>query len=455
MMDRRKFIKTAAGIAAYSVAGPKLARSFVPRYDDSFLDDTGPSLVRSVVPRSDDAFLNDMSQRSFHFFWEQSDPYTGLTRDRTATSRHLEDGRDLGSIAATGFGLAALCIGAERKWVDPDLARIRVRNTLEFFANHAPNERGWFYHFMDIRTGQPNGFGAAAKLKSEVSSIDTALLMGGILTARQYFGDDAAIVRLSDAIYRRMDFQWMLNGHPTLLSHGWTAEKGFIPHRWDSYCELTLLYLLGIGSPSVGLDPASWYAWNRDENTYGGSSYIGSAPLFTHQFSHAFVDYRNRREARGAQINWFENSVTATRVHRQFCMDIAEKFPGYSDRMWGITSSDSANGDVAWCGPPVHCAIDGTVVPCAAGGSLMFTPEICIPALRAMHDRLGEKIYGRYGFVDAFHPTNGWVDRDYVGIDVGISLLAAENIRSGNVWKWFMENSAVQRGMDRAELVAA
>lgn len=435
MMDRRSFLKTAAGIAAYSVAGP--------------------SLVRNPVPRGDDAFLDDLSQRSFRFFWEQSDPFTGLTRDRTASKPHLVEKRNHGSIAATGFGLAALCIGADRKWVDSDQARTRVRNTLDFFAHHAPNERGWFYHWMDIRTGERSGFDTADAPKSELSSIDSALLMGGILTARQYFSGDAEIERLADAIYHRMDFRWMLNGHPLLLSHGWTAENGFIPHRWDSYCELTLLYLLGIGSPSSSLDPASWYAWNRDENTYGGSSFIGNAPLFTHQFSHAFVDYRNRREARGTRVDWFENSVTATKVHRRFCMDIAREFPGYSGRVWGITSSDSANGYLAWGGPPVHCAIDGTVVPCAAGGSLMFAPEICIPALRAMHDRFGQRIYGRYGFVDAFHPTNGWVDRDYVGIDVGITLLAAENIRTGNVWKWFMANSQVQRGMDLAGLAAA
>src|ERR1017187_6253623 len=434
-MDRRSFLRTATGFAAYSLLVP--------------------SPVLRLLPQSDDSFLDDFSERSFRFFWEQSDPNTGLTRDRAASGRHEEERRNIGSIAATGFGLAALCIGASRNWIEPDQARNRVRNTLSFFALHAPNERGWFYHCMGIRTGQRSVYHANDRQKSELSSIDSAFLMGGILTARQYFHDDAEIVRLADIIYRRMDFRWMLNGHPLLLSQGWTAEKGFIPHRWDSYCELTILYLLGIGSPTSRLDPASWYAWNRKENIYDSRRFIGSAPLFTHQFSHAFVDYRNRREARGARINWFDNSVTATHAHRQYCLDAARKFPGYSERVWGVTSSDSAKGYVAWGGLHSQSAIDGTVVPCAAGGSLMFAPEICVPALRTMHNRFGEKIYGRYGFVDAFHPTNGWVDRDYVGIDVGIALLAAENLRSGNVWKWFMANPEVQRGMDLAELVAA
>jgi len=412
-----------------------------------------PPLLRRVTPRDDDAFLQDLAERSFLYFWEQSDPHTGLARERSVGGRRPQEHRNVGSIAATGFGLTAVCIGAARQWVDPELARTRVRNTLEFFAYHAPNERGWFYHRMDLHTGQRSGFHPGDRQKSELSSIDSALLLGGILTARQYFHRDPEIVRLADLIYHRMDFRWMLNGHPLLLSQGWTPEAGFLPCRWDSYCELTLLYLLGIGSPTHRLDPASWYAWRREENSYDGSRFIGKAPLFTHQFSHAFVDYRGRREARGQQINWFENSITATQVNRRFCMDLAHHFPGYGERVWGITSSDSAQGYIAWDGAPNREGIDGTVVPCAAGGSLMFTPELCLPALRTMHDRFGEKIYGRYGFVDAFHPTAGWADSDYLGIDVGITLLASENLRSDSVWKWFMANPEIARAMTLAELV--
>jgi hypothetical protein len=307
-----------------------------------------------------------------------------------------------------------------------------------------------------MRTGERSGFHPADPNKSELSSIDSALLLSGIMAARGCFGDeDAEIDRLAAAIYERMDFRWMLNGHPLLLSQGWTPEEGFIPYRWDSYCEHTALYLLGIGSEYHPLSPDSWYAWSRKENTYEGETYVGTAPLFTHQFSHAFIDYRGRQERRGTQMNWFTNSVRATRAHRQFCLELAKDFPGYSRDIWGVTSSESANGYVAWGGPPNRCGIDGTVVPCAAGGSLMFTPDICVPALRSMHDRFGHKVYGRYGFVDAFHPTNGWMAQDYLGIDVGITLLAAENLRSGNVWTWFMANPQVQSALKRIELLPA
>jgi hypothetical protein len=208
-----------------------------------------------------------------------------------------------------------------------------------------------------------------------------------------------------------------------------------------------MLYLLAIGSPSHPIGPESWFAWKREWATYDGYRYLSSgAPLFTHQYSHAWVDYRDHREGKPPHTDYFQNSVTATRAHRAFCLDMAAEFPGYGENVWGITASDSVKGYVAWGGPPRHPAIDGTVVPCAAGGSLMFTPDISLPALRAMH-RFGDRIYGRYGFVDAFNPTTGWVNPDVIGIDIGIVLLSAENLRAGNVWRWFMRNGEVGRAM--------
>jgi len=154
-------------------------------------------------------------------------------------------------------------------------------------------------------------------------------------------------------------------------------------------------------------------------------------------------------------VNYFDNSVKATRAHRAFCIDLSKEFPGYSENIWGITASDSARGYVAWGGPPRDASIDGTVVPAAAAGSLMFTPDICLPALLAMKDKFGEKIWGRYGFIDAFNPSTGWVDRDVIGLDVGITLLSAENMRSGNIWRWFMRNPEIHRAMKLAGFVAA
>lgn len=409
--------------------------------------------TKQKLSLEDDRFLEDLSRRSFQYFWEFTDPDTGMTRGRAKADGTPYDPirRDIGSIAVTGFGLVALCIAAERGWVKRDEARIRVRNTMRFFADHAPQEHGWFFHWMNVKTGQRTGVLQSSEKKSELSSIDSALLMGGILAARQCFKKDPEIVKLATRIYERMDFQWMLNGDPLLLSHGWTPESGFIKSRWARYSEFTIIYLLGIGSPTHAIDPESWYAWERPENVYGQYKYIGLSPLFTHQYSQGFVDYRGRREQRGSKIDWFENSVAATRAHRQFCIDLAGEFPGYSENIWGVTSSNSATGYKAWGGPPRitlgNRAIDGTVVPCAAGGSLMLAPDICLPALQAMKARFGDKIYGRYGFTDAFHPTNGWVSSDVLGLDVGITLLSAENLRSGNIWKWFMLNAEIPRAM--------
>jgi hypothetical protein len=240
----------------------------------------------------------------------------------------------------------------------------------------------------------------------------------------------------------------MLAGHPSLLSHGWKPETGFLESRWRDYSEETIVYLLAIGSPTHAIAKAAWYAWRRDPVAYEGYRYVaGAAPLFIHQFSHAWVDYRGRRDRAPSGLNYFENSVAATQAHRLFCIHLAKEFPGYSETIWGITASDSARGYVAWGGPPRDPAIDGTVVPCAAAGSLMFTPDISLPALRAMKEKYGERIYGRYGFTDAFNPTTGWVNPDVIGIDVGITLLSAENLRTGNVWRWFMRNREIPRAM--------
>ena len=394
----------------------------------------------------DDRLLDDLSHRAFLYFWEQSGRQTGLTLDRARTdgSPHDEHHRTVGSIAATGFALTATCIAAERSWVPAGEARQRVLTTLRFFADRAAHKNGWFYHWMDIESGE-------RQWKSEVSSIDTALLLGGVLTSRQYFRTDAEIVELATRIYNRVDFPWMLNGHPTLLAHGWKPEDGFIRNRWDTYSEHTLLYLLAIGSPTHPISPRSWYAWTRDVNPYPGFQFIGNAPLFTHQYSHAWVDYRGRREDQGSRIDYFANSVTATRAHRQFCLDLKPRFPIYAEDLWGITPSDSAKGYVVWGGPPAQGPIDGTIVPCAAAGSVMLAPEICIPVLRRLRE-FGDRVFGRYGFVDAFNPMLAWVGPDVVGIDVGITLISAENVRTGRVWQWFMQNREIPGAMEKVGL---
>ena len=414
-----------------------------------FQQSTLPS-QRAALSTDDHAFLEDLQRRSFQYFWEQGDPNTGLVADRARTDASLldENHRNVGSIASTGFGLSALCIAVERGWTERPRAIERTRNTLRFFADTAYQQHGWFYHWLDTKTGE-------RRWNSEVSSIDTALLLGGVLTVRQCFRETPEITRLATRIYERVDFRWMLNGDPLLLSHGWKPETGFLRSRWDTFSEDLILYLLAIGSPTHPISWRSWYAIWRDRYRYEGYSYFTSigVPLFMHQYSHAWIDFRNRRELLGDRIDYFQNSVNATLAHRKFCLSLAHEFPGYSPNVWGITASDSAKGYLAWGGPPRDPAIDGTVVPAAAGGSLMFTPELSTVALRTMREKFGERVYGRYGFADAFNPNTNWVNSDVIGIDVGIMLLSAENARSGNVWRWFMQNPEIPRTLQMVKVL--
>ena len=402
------------------------------------------------LSRQDEVFIEDLQRRSFQYFWEQADPITGLVPDRARMDRAPldENHHNVASIAATGFGLTALCIAAEREWITSQQAAERTRNTLRFFADKAFQQRGWFYHWLDAKTGE-------RRWNSEVSSIDTALLLAGVLTARQYFHTDREIVALANRIYDRVDFKWMLNGDPHLLSHGWKPETGFLKPRWDTYSEDTILYLLAIGSTTHPIPPASWYAFWRDRYRYEGHSYFTTigVPIFMHQYSHAWIDYRNRREVKGDRIDYFENSISATLAHRAFCINLSGEFREFGPNVWGITASDSAKGYLAWGGPPRDPAIDGTLVPSAAGGSLMLTPEVAVAALRTMREKYGDPIYGVYGFVDAFNPHTRWIDSDVIGINVGIILLSAENMRTGKVWQWFMRNREIPSAMTKIGLL--
>jgi hypothetical protein len=432
MMNRRHFIQTAAACAGSALIGRTACAADLSSVDEAMLD--------------------DLAHRSFLFFWEQSDPQTGITRDRTRCDGGKIAGprADVGSTGATGFGLTALCIGAERGWVTRAQARERVRATLKAFANGpVAQKEGWFFHFIDVKTGARAGL-------NEISTSDCTWLALGSLTVRQYFSEDAEIGRLATLIYERMNYRWMCDGSPNLLSHGWRPETGFIKHRYDKYCQLAAMYLLGIASPTHALPAAAWYAWERNPYEYEGFKFIGGSLLWTYQFPFAWFDLRGRREALGSKVDYFENSAIATRAHKAFCLDLAKDFPGYSENMWGITSAITAKGYKAWGGPsgpaPYRKGIDGSVVPCAAAGSLMFVPEICLPVLHAIKERFGGKVYRRYGFVDGFHPTNGWVTDDVIGIDMGITLLAVENLRSGGVWKWFMANPEAGRALELAQL---
>ena len=404
-----------------------------------------PQISTQPLKPDEKLFLEDYAKRCFSYFWEQADEHTGLVFDRSQMDGSRA-GNNVASSAATGFGLTALCIGAEHGWVTKQQARLKVLTTLRFLWIHAFHDHGWYYHFMDGSTGK-------RRLNSEISSIDTALLLAGILTAAGYFASDREIGLLAKQIFERVDFVWMLAGSPVILSHGVQPGSGFIDSRWDVYSEASILYLLGIGSPRHAIPSDSWYAWSRPKVTYEGWMFVSGGALFTHQYSHAWVDFRHQVDGDPYSMDYFQNSQTATYAHRDFCVSLQSKYGDYGPNMWGITVSDSPTGYVNWGGPPYEGPINGTLVPCAAAGSLMFSHEICLPVLREMFNVYGDKIFGRYGFTDAFNPnwrdTKLWVNQDVIGIDVGISLLSIENLLTGNVWRWFMRNQYIQSGMDR------
>jgi len=390
----------------------------------------------SALSPDDDQLLDEIERASFLYFWEQANPQTGLIKDRCNT--RTKDTSIVASMAATGFGLTAICIAEKRGYIPHNEARLRVVNTLLFIWKKLPTHRGFFYHFANINTGE-------RIWDSEVSSVDTAILLCGILTCRQHF-NDRGVNGLSNAIFNRVDWTW-LSEDTTLLPMGWTPEVGFLPYKWDYYSELMMIYLLGMGSSAHPLNPQAWTAWKRTTFEYDGLRYIGSfAPLFVHQYSQAWFDFRRKKDS---YADYFQNSAIATDVHRRFCIELNKIFPDYSNDLWGITASDSQKGYVIWGGPPAMGPIDGTVVPAAAGGSLPFLPDATMRVIRNIRKNYPQA-WCRYGFVDAFNPLKKWYDTDVVGIDTGITMLMAENARSAFIWETFMKNPEAQHGMTKA-----
>ena len=418
-MSRRRMLKTMAAAAGCALAPGAFA------------------LPGRPLSKEDEAFLDDLERQGALFFWEQASPATGQILDRARNDLGGQrDPRRMASTASTGFGLTALCIADHRGYLPHEQIVERVRTTLAWHLNHLPEVHGFFYHFSDVETGERvSGV--------ELSSIDTSLLLCGILTARAYFAD-AEIRSLAKQIYERVDWPWMLNGGKT-FSMGWHPESGFLEARWKTYCELMMIYLLAIGSPTHPVAPEYWNHFERPVIHYAEYNYIsGNDPLFTHQYSQAWYDFRHKRDA---YADYFANSVTATHAHKAFCLSYPK---WYNEDYWGIMASDYAGGYTAWGGPPAQGPLDGTVVPSAAAGSLAFVPADCLAVLRAMRDKWGKQAWGRYGFVDAFHPAADWYDPDVLGIDQGISVLMAENLRSGLVWETYMRNPECARAMRSA-----
>lgn len=412
---------------------------FIPAIFILFIGSFFPASLFSevVLSAADTELLDEVEQRALKFFVEERNPANGLIRDR-AHNWNKGATRSAASIASVGFGLTAYPVGVERGWLDRETAKEMTRRILKFFLTGAANEKGFFYHFLDMETGN--------RVKnSELSPIDTALLLAGVLFAAEYYQDDE-ILTLANQIYERVDWQWMLHGGET-LALAWSPENGFSKRRWDHFDESMIMYLLAIGSPTYPIPAASWKAIARPVGSYRDYRMIQMPPLFTHHYSHIWVDFRDKNDG---QFDYFKNSVHAGLANRAFCMDQSAKFPGYSGELWGLSASDGPFGYRAYGAPPGWAEHDGTISPSACGSSIVFTPAESLACLRKIHEDYQEKAWGQYGFPSGINPSKDWFGPDVIGIDQGSLLLMIENYRSGLIWDVMGRNQPLQKAMESA-----
>ena len=395
-----------------------------------------PSAFSEPLKPRDADLLKKIQKDTFQYFPRLSDKETGLTRD---TSRPGSPA----SIAATGFSLASVAIGASHQWIPEVWAREYLHKTLKSLLTKAQHERGFFYHFLDPKSGR-------RVWASEASSIDTALLIAGALVAAQYYpGTD--IERMAKDLYARVDWNWMLNG-TDLICMGWKPETGFLPYYWDMYNEQLILQALAVGSPTHSVGKTVWNAWERREDEFNGRkvvfSYSGS--LFTYQYPQAFIDFRNLDDA---GINYFENSKQATLANREYSLGFRHLSKGYSENSWGLSASVGPGGYKAYGGKPGEGLQDGTIAPYAALSSIVFTPEESMAAARFFFEQYEKQLYGHFGFKDAFNLDKRWWAEEYVGIDQGIIVVMLENfLNDGAVWGKFMSLEAIERWVEICKL---
>ena len=436
---------------------------------------------RAVVSNpGDTALLDDVERRSFHFFWDLADPNTQLIPDRWPTP-------SFSSIAAVGFGLTAYGIGVERGYVTREAAAERTLATLRSLLSmkQGPEARGvsgfhgFYYHFLDMKTGE--------RFETvELSTIDTTLLVAGALFAQSYFDHDTPAEReirnAAETLYERVEWTWE-EVRPHAVSMGWTPEGGFHTYDWRGYNEAMILVILALGSPTHPVDPAAWATYHSTDTwgTLYGQQFIQFAPLFGHQYSEVWIDFRGIRDpVIGAHgIDWFENSRRATLAQRAYAVANPDAWRDYGERIWGLSACDGpmdatvtidgrARTFHSYSGRGVaqnDIRDDGTIAPTAAISSIVFAPELSIPAMREMSTRYSTNLYAQYGFLDAFNPTlrtseklkhgrvdpaQGWFDVDYLGIDQGPIVAMIENYRSELVWKTMRKNEHVILGLKRA-----
>lgn len=389
--------------------------------------------IETLLAQEDPALLDTIAELTFRYFWQEANPQNGLIKDRSTPSSPA-------SIAAVGFGLTALTIGVERGWITEQEGYERALTTLKTFAEGGvQGERGFYYHFVDMQSGE-------RVWESELSSIDTALFIAGALTVGQYFAD-SELTSLAEALYSRVDWQWMMNGKAT-VSMGWKPESGFLPYHWSNFDEGLLLYVLAIASPTYPAPVSMWSAMNRPIHRTDESIFLASEPLFVYQYPQAYLDLRHKEDA---FANYFNNTIKACDRNRAFSSRLADKFITYQHGVWGISASDGMRGYRAYGASNGNH--DGTIAPYASIACLPFTPTPALASIRAMLTQYGTQVWGKYGFFSAFNAQADWFSTDYIGIDQGDTLLMIANYQEGFVWQYFMRYTPIQQALQAVGFV--
>ncbi len=387
-------------------------------------------------------------KRSYKFFIDETNTNKnskgyGLTRDKTILANHIA------SIASVGYGLAALIVGVEHNWIKYEKAYDRANRTLDTFIKNVEGKNGFYYHFVNIETGK-------REWNCEISIIDTAIFICGALTAGEYFGKE--VKEKAEILYKRINWEWYRNKETNYFYMGYTPEKGFWGH-WDMYAEQLMLYVLGVGSETYPVDKSMYNDFKRKKGNYKNIKdiiYTYCGTLFTYQFSHAWIDFRDIIDKNS--INWFENSIKATKANRQYCIDNKERFKTYGENSWGLTSCLGPKGYCIFGAEPCNADLklenDGTVTPCGAIGSIVFTPKESIKAMEYYYNTF-PKLWGKYGFKDGYNlqKEKPWFAKEYIGIDKGIELLMIENYLNGTIWRYMMKNKYVKKGLEQLEFI--
>ena len=400
-----------------------------------------------IIKGKGETILKKELKGDYNFFMKEANTNPkskgyGLIRDKSKLAP------EVASIASVGYGLAALVIGVERKWISFSKAYNRANGTLHTFLNNMETTNGFFYHFINMET-------AKREWNCEVSIIDTGIFICGAILAGEYFKGE--VKEKAEQLYKNINWNWYRDETINQFYMGYSPEEGFSGH-WDMYAEQLMLYVLGVASPTFPIESSMYDDFKKPVTDYGeikNMIYTYCGTLFTYQYSHAWIDFRNRKDSNG--INWFENSIKATLANRKYCIENSKKYKTFGENSWGLTACVGPRGYSGEFGAmPAMSKLkgnDGTISPSGAAGSIVFTPELSIRALEYYYNYF-PKLWGKYGFKDAYNleGKKAWYAEECIGIDKGTSMLMIENYLTGLIWEYFMKNEYIQKGLEKLNM---